>query len=57
MCLFQTYKTETITYDARVAHDFFNAPVVSIAEAKGAVRGRRVTIEGVITQVSFIVFY
>lgn len=56
LCLFQSFKTSTFTYDKSKLDAFLNSPVISIAECLGSQPGRRTSVEGLVTQVT-VLFY
>jgi len=51
---FQIFNTSAFAYDANAEDAFLNAPIVTVTEAIGSPRNRRVSILGHITEVMYI---
>ena len=55
--LFQTFRTSSFQYNNLVESEFFNARIVTIADAIGSGEQKRCSVEGVVVEVNHCFLY
>jgi len=53
--MLQVFNTSVFPFNQLVVERYFNAPVVSVAEALGSPKRRRISLEGVVKEVNIVI--